>query len=826
MLQSCFFLAAGAFGAYSAPAQEAQAREDQARGAVAPAGAAGPSDSAAQKETASPADDAPPKAEKDESALGRQVIRNLAQDQKAMWTSPWRLRLDDAEWLLPLGLAAGGLLATDTEFSKHLSNSKTRLKYSEDFSNYGLGSMAALGGGLYLWGQITHDDHKRETGMLAGEAALDSYAATTALEYALGRERPLANNYQGNFGARGSSMPSDHAALAWSIASVVAHEYPGPLTEILVYGMATGVSVSRITAKQHFPSDVLVGSAIGWFVGQHVYRAHHDPELGGTTWETHAESSDRGEEHRPRRSMGSANVPLDSWVYLVLERLAAEGYVRTSMAGMQPWTRMECARLTEEASERLQQDGEASGVAEEMVASLEREFGYETERLGGGRNMTANLDSIYTRVVSLSGPALADSYHFGQTIAYDFGRPFERGTNGQAGGAVRAAAGPLAIYVRAEFQHAPSAPAASDAVREIIAERDDVPLPLAVPVAEINRPEVLDAYVSLNVDNWQIVAGRQSFSWGPGPGGGLLWSDNAPPVDMVRLVNPEPIELPSFLRFLGPARVDQFIGRLAGRTDHARPWVYGQKISFKPWPCLEIGYGRITTIGGKGGDPFTPENFFLSVFGQVNHKLNSVPGDNDNEMDWTFYVPKVRNYVVLYGEVYAEDDFIAWVSPAKYPFRPGIFITRIPGIPKLDLHIEAANTQTPGLIAANGKGNEGQFVYWDYNYREADTNGGFLTGNTVGRNGQAIQGWLTYWVSPRNSLQFAYKNNFVDPAFIPGGGEWQDYSVRTEWHLRAGLYCKSQVQYEHISHYPLLFSGRQRNLTAAFELGFSPGGTK
>jgi len=67
-----------------------------------------------------------------------------------------------------------------------------------------------------------------------------------------------------------------------------------------------------------------------------------------------------------------------------------------------------------------------------------------------------------------------------------------------------------------------------------------------------------------------------------------------------------------------------------------------------------------------------------------------------------------------------------------------------------------------------------------------------------------------------------YKNNFVDPAFIPGGGSWQDYSLRNEFYHRSGFYVKSQLQYEHISHYPLLSNGRQQNVTAVVELGFMP----
>jgi Capsule assembly protein Wzi len=364
-------------------------------------------------------------------------------------------------------------------------------------------------------------------------------------------------------------------------------------------------------------------------------------------------------------------------------------------------------------------------------------------------------------------------------------------------------------------------------VLNVIALKDENPVSPDVGIRGISRPRVLDAYMAMNLsplklDNWQLTVGRQSHSWGPGSGAFLL-SDNAEPFDMVDVTNPEAIRIPFFSKLMGPMRIDQFLGRLAGRTDHANPWVYGQKISFKPLRCLEIGYGRMTTIGGRGGDPFTLRNFVLSMFGQTSRHEpgDSIPGENNNEMDWTFYVPKVRNYIVLYGEVYAFDDFVAWIRPTAYPFRPGVYFTRIPGIPKLDLHIEAANTQAPGWNSGSG-GNEGQVVYWNSSYHEANTNNGFLMGNTVGRDGQKIQGWLNYWASPRNTFQLMYKNNFVDPAFIPGGGAWQDYSAQNEYHRRSGWYVKSQFQYEHISHYPLLFNGREQNATAIVELGFMP----
>src|SRR4029077_4791407 len=278
-----------------------------------------------------------------ENSVGLHLLKNIAEDQKAVWIGPRSVRWVDADWLVPLGGAAAAMFVTDSSYSRHLSNSPNRIKYSKDVSNYGLASMVGIGGGLYLWGHLTHDDHKIETGILAGEAAIDTLAPVYAMKYAFGRERPLQDNYRGRFGQGGVSFPSQHAAAAWSIASVIAHEYPGPLTSLFVYGLASAVSASRITAKQHFPSDVLVGSAIGWLEGMYVYRKHHDPKLGGGDWETYAEAHENSE--RSTGNISSPYIPLDSWVYPALDRLIGMGMIDSGFSGVRPWTRSECARL-------------------------------------------------------------------------------------------------------------------------------------------------------------------------------------------------------------------------------------------------------------------------------------------------------------------------------------------------------------------------------------------------------------------------------------------------------------------------------------------------
>jgi membrane-associated phospholipid phosphatase len=107
---------------------------------------------------------------------------------------------------------------------------------------------------------------------------VDSLVVDEVMKAATMRERPTLDSAKGKFFQTSvgldSSFPSTHSMIAWSSAAVIASEYDGPLTQITAYGLATGLSLTRVLARQHFPSDVLVGSAVGWLAGRYVVHKH------------------------------------------------------------------------------------------------------------------------------------------------------------------------------------------------------------------------------------------------------------------------------------------------------------------------------------------------------------------------------------------------------------------------------------------------------------------------------------------------------------------------------------------------------------------------
>jgi membrane-associated phospholipid phosphatase len=150
--------------------------------------------------------------------------------------------------------------------------------HAETASNGLVGGFIAAPVIIYGLGHIHHDDHATETGILAGEAIVDSLVVDEALKAVSMRERPTVDGAKGKFFQSGvglgSSFPSNHSIIAWSSATVIASEYNGPLTQLTAYGLAAGASLTRVLARQHFPSDVLVGSAVGWLIGRYVYHKH------------------------------------------------------------------------------------------------------------------------------------------------------------------------------------------------------------------------------------------------------------------------------------------------------------------------------------------------------------------------------------------------------------------------------------------------------------------------------------------------------------------------------------------------------------------------
>ncbi len=215
----------------------------------------------------------------------RRMPAYVVHDQKAIWTSPLHTAKSDIKWCAIFGGATAALVATDHWTVNHLPNSSSQVSVSNWGSRFGSAySVIPVSAAFYFIGTAHHDERFRETGLIAFETLVDANLVAEGLKLVANRARPFEANGRGDFedspnGRWNSSFPSGHAINTWALASVVAHEYPKPLVYVIAYGLASTVSVARVGARKHFPSDVLVGGALGWFIGDFVYGRRHNREL-------------------------------------------------------------------------------------------------------------------------------------------------------------------------------------------------------------------------------------------------------------------------------------------------------------------------------------------------------------------------------------------------------------------------------------------------------------------------------------------------------------------------------------------------------------------
>jgi membrane-associated phospholipid phosphatase len=210
-------------------------------------------------------------------------LDDVLHDQKGIWTAPAHLRGRKLLWLVPFATATSLAFVYDVRAMNALGPSPTRIRVSNDFSYLGSAYTLVPAAGLtYLIGKLDHKEGPRETGVLALESLADAGLVVEVLKLATNRQRPFVPPGTGKFWpddtdvySFSSSFPSGHAAASFAFARVIVEETPGhPWLHVALYGLATGVAIARVTSENHFPSDALVGSVIGYSVGGYVYHHH------------------------------------------------------------------------------------------------------------------------------------------------------------------------------------------------------------------------------------------------------------------------------------------------------------------------------------------------------------------------------------------------------------------------------------------------------------------------------------------------------------------------------------------------------------------------
>jgi hypothetical protein len=448
-------------------------------------------------------------------------------------------------------------------------------------------------------------------------------------------------------------------------------------------------------------------------------------------------------------ALASNNIPLDSPVYLYIEKLAGFGLLESDVKGLRPYSRAEAARLLLEAEgnlERLDSD-EQEAVRpyltrlRELVpreASLRKEESstpiFDINPVSYARLRYVYLDGIprnYTRDVYDPGNQSVFGFIGGNLRPGTQGILHKSGTEGT----------PLlenneGIIYRdghnAEFRWATEV-YVSDKISFLVE-----PLFLTTPYKDGRSERVLleKGYAKLGGGGLELEVGRDANWFGPGYRGALTLTNNARNFDIIKLSSPEPVDVGWIRKYLGDFKY-AFIGSRFDETGSGpnlrHPWFIGAKLSLKPKPWFEIGVNFVRQEGGPGFSGSTTARDAIFGGGETNHS-NTIAG-----IDMRFRIPWLRNTEV-FGEYVGEDSAAFW--PFVESYVAGFFIPRLTSSGQDDLRFEYFWGH--------------QDLYSDGKFPAGYTYKGMSPGHSQGGGTQEFFVRYSHWFSVRNNLALEY----------------------------------------------------------------------
>jgi hypothetical protein len=519
--------------------------------------------------------------------------------------------------------------------------------------------------------------------------------------------------------------------------------------------------------------------------------------------------------------VGTTTVPMDSWIYLALERLSNYGLIPSQQTAIRPWTRLECRRQITEAMLLLQETelpNGSDGEARELIAALDEELPRPSDGFA--------VESVYARVGTIAGPALADSFHIGQTWWNDYGRQLGRGSDAIAGVSLRWTHGRFFVYDRQEGQYGPGAAAITPSQAQLFTQLDTLsgnPLPspatfyptAAQPSYVRQRP--LELYAGVAFGGNELSFGKQELYWGPGTMGPWSFSMNAEPTYNLRFEAERPHSFPFFPNW-GSYRFSIVFGKLSGHHFPARPYFNAEKADFTigQGKYVELSFTRWSLLWGVG-HPMTLASLWhnldssYSSGSQYGYYNRTDPGDRKSDFDMRVHVPGLTKLLTVYADAYADDEVNPIDAPRRVPWNVGAYLASVPGLPKMDLRLEAATSEE--LSQDEG----GQRFFINSVYLDANTNKSFLLGDAVGRDARAIEGRVGYWFTARTRIEGGFRQNKGGLEYLPGGATISDGFVRGSYSLTHDTTLQFFFQRERFL-IPAYTAGAQNNTSGWFQV--------
>lgn len=451
----------------------------------------------------------------------------------------------------------------------------------------------------------------------------------------------------------------------------------------------------------------------------------------------------------------SANIPLDSYIYTVLDKLSGLGYIDPLPTGTRPYRRMQAAKWVLAAKSTLSNETNPPVYVREMVDRLWTDLRDEIAVIEeSGKIPSLALQELAFAGTFYDGPSL--SQH--RTLSHY--QPLNLYNNG--------------YVLEQDFNTAFSAVFESSLHPRLLISAD--------PRLFYNKDDDFEiamnsGYIKTTLWNIELQAGKDAMAWGQGQHGNLILTNNSSPKIGFKLSNLEPIVFDGWFKLLRQMNATFFYTELAGdRIDVKDPSFVGYRMDFAPTPDFTFALSFSSIVGGDGrelgwddlGDFFQGDNR-----SGLNDQWNSIAG-----FDLRWRIPKLKN-IQIYAEYFGEDQAS---HPIPHPIKAaqtlGIYLPQLASDGSWDLLFEAARTNA--------------VWYQHHAYTDGYVDDGNIMGDAMGCNARRFYTRVTHYFDSGSQLMLHGEYVTLDKAALSPQNVtsvWVSYKrmVGDDWWLDASV---------------------------------------
>ena len=513
----------------------------------------------------------------------------------------------------------------------------------------------------------------------------------------------------------------------------------------------------------------------------------------------------------PLWAASSANIPLDSPVYLYLDKLAGFGLITSDIKGIKPFSKAEAARLLREAEQNL---GGGNGASDrfgtELIGQIRALIPRETALLDNPDKKPPVLD--FTPVSSLRF-----RYAWLDGAPRNYQRPVhDPGDDGVfgIGSGLRPKNPPDATAMQRGGEGTPLLENNNGAILSQGHNGEvrwgsewywsDQAVALFEPSLQTDgadtRIRLNRGYVKLGGGGIELEAGKDENWLGLGYRGAVTLTNNAENFTLVKLSSPEPIEV----KYIGAVKYSLIASRFDSTIVNGaerQPWFYAMKLSVKPTAGLEVGFNLGRQVGGPGVNNSLGDTLRGLIGGTNADNSNGLAG-----IELRYRIPWLRN-TELYGEFSGEDTALFW--PIVESYVAGFYLPRLTDDGRNDFRFEFF--QGNQILYTHGTF-PGGYIYKN-----------MPIGHSQGGATQDFFSRYSHWFSARNNLalEYIYTNRGMADR-IPGQSIERKHAGRIFWNLPVSAVLDAQLGYgiEKVTNLNLVDGVGQTNQLGKFEIRY------